>query len=253
MLAPGSAASLAPKQGQGALMTRYFLQGALALAWAGASAAPAGAQYSPVAAAIGNTIANMAAQAAEHRCMSGEALSDKEVGEARSGGEAAMRHYLRLAGTGAAADARAAFGRKAKHQLWSAGPAQGSAMAVNDPHARRAAAGEAVLAPVSLIRAGDGGSALAVWAVRPAAGGEPLAFYDAALRREAGVWKLSRLTSVEGAEEPQAPAQYCHRPGDVGPYVAAMAEREAARARKKAEKAARRAAAGASRPAGKSR
>jgi hypothetical protein len=224
-------------------MIKSSLLGVSALGFAAAAAVPAHAQYSPVAAAIGNTIGNMAAAGAEHRCMSGDAMSNKEVGEARTGGEAAMRQYLQLAGTGAAADVRPAFARKPKHQLWSAGGAQGSAAAVRDPLAPRVAAGEAVLAPPTLVRAGDGGSALGVWALVPAGGGQPLAHYDAALRREAGIWKLSRLTLIEGPSAPPAPAQFCHRPGDVEPYVAAVAEREAARARKKAEKAARRAAA----------
>jgi hypothetical protein len=221
-------------------MTRYVTLGALALA---AAAAPASAQYSPVAAAIGNTIGNMVASGIEHQCMSGNALSDKEVGEARTGGEAAMRQYLQLAAKGAGADARAAFGRKAKHQIWSAGSGgEGLASAVDDPAAARVAAGEARLIPVALIRAGDGGSALGVWALVAGESGQPLAQYETAFRREAGVWKLSRLALLAGDAAPATPAQYCHKPGDVEPYVAAIAERDAARARKKAEKAARRAA-----------
>ena len=220
-------------------MTKYALLGALALA---AAAAPAAAQYSPVAAAIGNTVGNMVASGIEHRCMSGDVLSDKEVAEARTGGEAAMRQYLQLAAKGAGADARAAFARKPKHQIWSAGGSEGLASAVNDAAAARATAGEAKLMPVKLVRAGDGGSALAIWALVANGGGQPLAQYETAFRREAGVWKLSRLALLAGNAVPAMPGQYCHKPGDVEPYVAAIAERDAARARKKAEKAARRAA-----------
>lgn len=219
---------------------RKFVLGAAALAVA-AAAVPASAQYSPVAAAIGNTIGNMAAAAAEHRCMSGNALPPGEVAEARVGGEAAMRDYLRLAGAAAEADVSAVFGRKPKHQTWTAGGRSKPVRSVDDPFARRVAAGEAVAAPAALVRSGDGGSALGTWILRPVGGGEPLGHYDAAFRREAGIWKLARLTLVQGAAASPAPAQYCHKPGDVEPYVAAIAEREAARQRKKAEKAARKA------------
>ncbi|HEY0148958.1 MAG TPA: hypothetical protein VGB70_08120 [Allosphingosinicella sp.] len=232
-------------------MTKTVIWGAAALGLAAAAAMPAAAQYSPVAAAIGNTIANMAAAEAENRCMSGQPLNDKEVGEARTGGEAAMRQYLQLAAKGAKADARAAFARKPKHQIWSAGGTQGSAASVDDPLARRAAAGEAVLAPLGLVRAGDGGSALGIWALNAKAGGQPLGYYETAFRREAGVWKLSRLTLVEGGAAPALATQYCHKLGDVEPYVAAMAERDAKRALKKSQKAAARAEAEA-KQAGKS-
>jgi hypothetical protein len=154
-----------------------------------------------------------------------------------------MRAYLRAAGSSASADVGTLFGRKAKHRLWTAFGAEKPVTAVDDAFARRVAAREAVVEPTALVRAGDGGSARATWIVRQTGSAQPLGYYDAALRREAGVWKLARLTLVDGNAAPAAPTQYCHAPGDVEPYVIAVAEEEAARARKKAEKAARKAAA----------
>lgn len=219
---------------------RLILAGAAAFS-ALAASAPASAQYSTVNAAIGATVGNMVAAAKERECMIGTPMPPSEIEEARSGAEAAMRSYLRVAGGGSPADVGALFGRKAKAGSWSADGAAQPLKGVDDGFARRVAAGEARIEPVALVRAGDGGSAAGVWLLRAAGGGDPLGRYEAAFRRQAGVWMLSRLSLVSGAQAPAAPAQYCHRPGDVEVYRQSVLAAEEERARRKAARAARRA------------
>jgi hypothetical protein len=212
-----------------------------------AAASSAQAQYSPVAAAIGNTIGRMAADARERECLLGQrASSESETARALTGAEASMRTYLAAAGAGERADVSSAFSSRASRRTFIMHGAPGNVAAVTDPLARAAAQGTAVIAPASFARASDGRSAIGIWAVRASASPDSalIGQYVAEFRDERLGWRLSRLEIVDGSKEQPAAATYCHRPGDVEAYVRLEAEREARRAERRAAREAQRRAGG---------
>jgi hypothetical protein len=218
---------------------------ALALGAALGAASPAAAQ-GIIPSVIGATIANMAANAAEAKCLRGEAPPAGKVESARAGAESAMRQYLTLAARPGPVDASAAFTARAKRKGWQLGGVPGATTRVDDPLARAlAAAGRPPPAPAAFYRASDGQSSLGVWVLPSAASdgaAAPLGHYRVSFRREAEIWRIHRLELAEGAADPAPASQYCHKPGDVEENQALIAEWEAKRAEKKAEKEARRAA-----------
>lgn len=207
---------------------RWIALGVVAIAMSGAHT-PAGAQ-----AWIGSVVGNMVAQEKEHACMIGTVLPDAEIAEARDPATATMQLYWSRASAGDAADVSAAFHpRGSAEWVTKASATKRAGLArINDPIARGAGMTLAA-APVRFVRAGDGGSARGMWQASGAAGSS---LYLADFDRRAGIWKLSRL---EGGAADGGITQYCHKPGDVEVYQAAIAEREARRAAKKAAKRAR--------------
>ena len=102
--------------------------------------------------------------------------------------------------------------------------------------------------PAAFARSGDERTAQGLWPVRASSGAEAegavLGHYLVDFRRERSSWKMTRLEIFEAGREPKGGAQYCHRPGDVEPYLELVAEREAERERRRVEREARRLARG---------
>lgn len=202
---------------------------------------PAGAQVSFMPDVIGATIGNMAAASARYKdCLKGKKPAKPQaVAEARGGARAALAAYLRAAGTGPGVDAAAAFTAKPKLRAWLRDGQEGAATAVDDPMAVALAAGRGkLIGPTAFVRSGDGMTALALW--RVAASDEaPLGYYRTGFRREAKIWRLTRMELVSAPAEPEPVVYYCATPGDSEEYAKAVAERDAKRERKRAERAAR--------------
>jgi hypothetical protein len=229
-------------------MNRISAFAALAMLLPAASAA--GAQSMLIPDVIGATIGNMAAAAGEYRdCLQGKKPARAEaVAAARAGADAAIRTYIAAAGAGPGADVSAAFTAKAKQRSWRRGGVDGAVTGVEDPLALAVAAGRAELTgPTSFVRSGNGASALALWRVGAVADSAPIGHYRVGFRREAKLWKLTRMELIEFPAEPDPVAYYCATPGDSEDYAKAVAERKAERERKRAARAERQAARSASR------
>lgn len=145
-------------------------------------------------------------------CLTGMALPDKEVDEARRPAPGVMAGYFTAAQDGGSKSASFRVSNKAQ---WSHGSTTAALAQIDAQRDPLALAGNR-LDPDALrfVRSGDAQSAQGQWLVkRP--DGAAAGLYDAVFRRERGVWKLERL-AVHGADEPVAPAmQYCTTPGDV--------------------------------------
>ena len=189
---------------------------------------------------IGATVGNMAAASARYKdCLKGKKPAKPEaVAEARDGAQGALRTYLDAAGSGAGADAAAAFTAKAKLRAWLRDGKEGEVTSVEDPMAVALKSGRGALTgPTDFVRSGDGRSALGLWRVA-ADGEEPLGHYRAGFRRESKTWKLTRMELVAAPGAPDPVAYYCSVPGDSEDYAKAVAERRAKKERRRAERAA---------------
>jgi len=195
--------------------------------------------------AIGSVVYQMTVQRNEHLCMSGRSWPTAEEQEALVPTKSAMQSCWTGVRRRRPAAILTAFHPRDDKAVWHYGTQRywASALAeVVDPVAVRATVLDAE--PVSFKRSGDAVTAVGVWqACGP--GSEPAGRYNALLFRRGGTWKLAELIALEAADRPAGVTQFCHRPGDVEPYLAAVAEDEARRAEKKAQKAAERAAAAA--------
>ena len=187
---------------------------------------------------VGDMMAREAAYAAELRCMAGEAMPPNEVAEARDPAPAVMRGYWTAVSVGQSPAAAFQINRKT---TWTSGSTvlnqTGLGKAV-DPFARGGM--RFTEAPIGFVRAGDGQSALGQWLVedRP---GHRGGIYQALLRRQGGVWKLSTLELVDARSWVDPVAQYCHIPGDIIPARVAQAQAAVERAERREVKAAKKA------------
>ena len=218
-------------------MNRFSMIAAGAMLLPAVSAAQAQVVFMPDV--IGATVGNMAAASARYKaCLQGKKPAKPEaVAEARDGAQGALRTYLDAAGSGAGADAAAAFTAKAKLRAWLRHGKEAEVTSIEDPMAIALKSGRGELTgPTDFVRSGDGRSALGLW--RVAATGEPLGHYWAGFRRESKIWKLTRMELVEAPAAPDPIAYYCATPGDSEEYARAVAERRAKRERKRAERAA---------------
>lgn len=201
---------------------------------------PAGAQVSFMPDVIGSTVGNMAAASARYKdCLKGrKPAKPQAVAEARGGARAALGAYLRAAGAGSGADAAFAFTAKPKLRAWLRDGREGAVTAVDDPMAVALAAGRGkLIGPTDFVRSGDGATALALW--RVAGDAAPLGYYRTGFRREAKIWRLTRLELVSAPADPEPVAYYCATPGDSEAYEKAIAERDSKRERKRVERAER--------------
>lgn len=214
----------------------------LAASGAAALAKPAPAHAQAwIGLVVGNMMAQGAAQQQEYQCMTGTALPDKEVVEARVPSLAAMQGYLGDAAAGRNFAARFNLDRNAR---WSGAGAEASNLAIGtqrDPFAAPGLTADAE--PLGFVRAGDGRTALGQWAVHGAAG-QPAGTYTAVFTRASSVWRLSKLTLTPASVYADPVVQFCHKPGDVLPYrltntrwMREFAEKRLARTEEKARRA----------------
>jgi hypothetical protein len=197
---------------------------------------------------VGNMIAQEAAAQREEACMTGTAMSDKEVAEARSPALATMQGYFADAKAGVSFEPRF---QPDKKSLWTGGGASpGVGVAGMSRQHDGMAGGDTVLeaTPLGFVRAGDGSSAFGQWLVRDPAG-KKVGTYSALFTRRAGIWRLSTLGQSPAAAYVDPVVQYCHKPGDVLPYrlsstkwLREAAEKRVAKAEKRAREADARAA-----------
>lgn len=194
---------------------------------------------------IGQIAGDMAGRAAaeqrEQACMTGVAMPEKEVAEARVPALAVMQGYF--------ADAKAGTSFEQRFQpdgksLWIGASARASAADLGrqrDP----TAGGDTRLdaSPLNFVRAGDGASAMGQWVARTGTGA-PVASYTATFIRKAGVWRLSTLSQSAARTYVDPVIQYCHKAGDVLPYrlsyttlVRERTEKRLAKAEARARKA----------------
>lgn len=189
--------------------------------------AAAGAQ-AWIGAVVGNMVAQQRAAEQEHACMTGKAMPEKEIVEARVPAIETMRGYFADARTGAPV-ARYFHAEKA---------AVAELDRRVDPFARGGLALEAE--PVGFVRAGDGRTALGQWRVRDG-GGAPAGTYTGSFTRKLGVWRLSWLTLTKPDRFVEPVVQYCHAAGDVLPFRLAEARQIRAYAERRVEKVGRKA------------
>jgi hypothetical protein len=190
---------------------------------------------------VGDMMARGQAAETERLCMIGTPMPDAEIEEARKPSLLALQGYWQTVSNARPANVSAHFNLTSKTR-WVNGamvlPMAGLA-AVSDPFA----ASKLVFdeAPMAFVRAGDGASAAAQWAVRDRAG-KRSGTYQARFTRAAGVWRLSELELVGAATYVDPLVQYCHKRDDVLPYRLSSAEwlktHTAKRAAKAGEKAA---------------
>lgn len=176
------------------------------------TAAPARAQYMMHLDPNLYMFVTMQMGSGPNTCLTGMALPDKEVDEARRPAPGVMAGYFAAAQSGGSKSASFRVSNKAQwaHSGTTATLAQIDAQ--RDPLALEGNR----LDPDALrfVRSGDAQSAQGQWLVK-GPDGAAAGLYDAVFRRDRGVWKLERL-AVHGADEPVAPAmQYCTTPGDV--------------------------------------
>lgn len=187
---------------------------------------------------VGDMMARQAAYAAEQRCMGGEAMPPNEVAEARNPAPAVMQGYWAAVGVGQSPAAAFHLGSKTRWTAGATSAGQTGLGKVVDPFARAGMTFTAT--PLGFVRAGDGQSALGQWAAedRP---GHRGGTYQALLRRQAGVWKLSTLELVEARSWIDPVVQYCHAPGDVMPFRVGQAQRMVEQAERREVKSAKKA------------
>jgi len=210
---------------------------------AGSFAACAGSSHAQIwiGQIVGDMAAGQAAAQREQACMSGAAMSEKEIAEARIPALATMQGYFADAKAGASFAQR--FQPDGKSLWMTAGARAGVAELgrQRDP----TAGGDSALdsAPVAFVRAGDGASAMGQWVAR-AGSGNPVATYTATFSRKAGVWRLSTLSQSAARAYVDPVTQYCHKAGDVLPYrlthttqMREFTEKQLAKAEARARKA----------------
>lgn len=145
-------------------------------------------------------------------CMTGLALPENEVDEARLPAPATMQAYFTAAQSGGR---KSAHFRTSKKAQWTHGGTTVQLAQIDAQVDPLAVAGNQ-LAPDTLrfFRSGNFQTAQGQWLVK-GSDGAVAGLYDAVFQREKGVWKLDRLT-VHGAADKVVPAtQYCLTPGDV--------------------------------------
>lgn len=189
---------------------------------------------------VGNMMAASAARAREHACMMGEAPPAKEIDEVRAPAEQAIAEYWRAAAGGGPRDITPVF-KSDNDAAWIDGATRLNRKQMTAVTDRFAGTSGASLdtKPQWFIRTSDLADVRGVWLVRDRSG-MPIGAYSAAFRRNLGTWHLRSVILLPGDPAPVAPAQYCHKEGDVAPYQVAFAESERQRAERRAEKERRR-------------
>ena len=197
-------------------MRRVILGAVMAAALAHAGQAEAQAWIGQI---VGDMMARQAAYAAELRCMAGEAMPPNEVAEARDPAPALMRSYWAAVAAGQSPAAAFQPGSKTRWTSGSISVPSAGVGKVSDPFARAGMTFSDT--PIGFVRAGDGQSALGQWLIedRP---GHRGGLYQALLRRQGGVWKLSALDLIDARGWVDPVVQFCHSPGDIIPFRVAQ-------------------------------
>jgi hypothetical protein len=164
---------------------------------------------------VGNMVAQGEAARREQECMTGTAMPEAEIAEARTPALATMRGYFADAGAGKPISARFNLD---KNSHWTSETTVANAKTLSAHRDPLAQAGLMLDAePIGFVRAGDSRSALGQWAVRDASGVRA-GLYTATFTRKRGIWALSTLTLSGPRNYADPVVQYCHKPGDVLPY-----------------------------------
>jgi hypothetical protein len=192
---------------------------------------------------VGNMMARQQAWAAEQACMTGTAMPEAEVAEARSSSIASMRGYWDAVKAGGPSVVASQF-HVSRKSVWTNGSTRVAIVPgarVNDPFALPGA--QLAAEPLRYFRSGDGASVAAQWEVR-GSGGELVGTYDVELRRSGSTWRSFAMKLVPANEYVEPLVQYCHVVGDVMPFRLRSTEaamtftaKRAAKMAAKAEKA----------------
>jgi hypothetical protein len=176
------------------------------------TATPAQAQYMPHLDPNLYMLTIMNMTGGPNTCMTGLALPDKEIDEARLPAPVVMQGYFAAAQGGGK---KSASFRTSKKAQWTYGSTTALLAQIDAQSDPLAITGNR-LDPDTLrfFRSGNYQTAQGQWLVN-GPDGKVVGLYDAVFQREKGLWKLSRLT-VHGAKDAVVPAtQYCLIPGDV--------------------------------------
>lgn len=175
-------------------------------------AVPASAQYMPHLDPNLYMFAVMNMSNGPNTCMTGLALPDKEIAEARVPAPGVMQAYFDAARAGSS---RLGAFRQSNKAQWTHAGKTVLLAAIDAQVDPLAVAGNRLdPEPLRFFRSGNFQTAQGQWAVMDG-NGAVAGVYDALFQRQSGEWKLQRLT-VFGADEAVAPAmQYCLEPGDV--------------------------------------
>jgi hypothetical protein len=192
---------------------------------------------------VGNMIAQQQAWAAEQACMTGTAMPETEVNEARPTTLASVRGYWDAVNAGGSSTVASHF-HVSKKSVWVSGATKVAivpGVKVTDPFALPGA--QLAAEPLHYFRSGDGASVRTQWEVR-GGNGDLIGTYDAELRRGGSTWRLFELTLVPANQYVEPLVQYCHKAGDVMPFRLSSTEaamnytaKRAAKMAAKAEKA----------------
>jgi hypothetical protein len=166
---------------------------------------------------VGNMIAQQQAWAAEQACMTGTAMPDSEVAEARPTTLSSIRGYWDAVKAGGPSTVIAHF-HVSKKSVWTNGATKVAIVPtakVTDPFALPGA--QLAAEPSRYFRSGDGASVRTQWEVRGASG-ELIGTYDAELRRGGSTWRLFDMKLVPANQYVEPLVQYCHAVGDVMPF-----------------------------------
>ena len=145
-------------------------------------------------------------------CMTGTAMPEPKIAEARTPAPGVMQTYFAAAQGGGAKSAAFHLDKTTK---WQSGGVTAGNLDLDRQADPLAAAGNALEAqPLRFYRGGTGATALGQWAVLDPRG-EVAGVYTAFFARTKKVWKLRELTLSQAGETVAPAAQYCRKPGDV--------------------------------------
>lgn len=177
--------------------------------------APATAQYMPHLDPNLYMLATMNMGGGADPCMSGTAMSEPKIAEARTPALTIVQAYFRAAQGGGSKSAAFHLDKNTK---WQGGGAVAGSLDLDRQADALAAPGNVLEAePLRFYRGGTGATALGQWAVLDAQG-QVAGVYTAFFARTSKVWKLRELTLSQAGETVEPVAQYCRKPGDVIEY-----------------------------------
>jgi hypothetical protein len=206
----------------------------IALAFGSACmAAPAHAQsdfWAGVTAdVIGQTVAGSMSGPDYTRCMQGRTrISQRALRRIQASAQSAMNGYVAVSSHQDAANVTPFYVTPSKPGQLLLNGEQADPSAFADPIADVFAGGRPAGDPAQFIAGGDGLSAAGIWAVHNAEG-EVLGHYRGIFAmQQRGVFRLTSLEVLTGAERGEELAPFCHAPGDVQPVTATGVERDEA-------------------------
>lgn len=160
-------------------------------------------------------IASMMGQGGVDPCMTGTAMAESKIAEARAPTRAVIQTYFNAAQGGGPKSAAFHLDKYTKWQ--GTGVTAGSLNLDRQTDALAVPGNRLDAESLRFYRGGTGATALGQWAVLNARD-EVAGVYTALFARSNRVWKLRELTVFTAAETIEPVAQYCRRPGDVMEY-----------------------------------